>query len=157
MFRALPIIQVRSHPCNKNAILGALSNGYQWLFVILSLNEEGGSYRLAPVLEIPYSRGYPREVISPRPDIITGILLYWVRYRPFPPVRCIECRRIRLSMVLMHSMTMIGLRRGCPVAAGDERYTQLDMDYDDRRKDGLLIFTSFSAPPSSFLSSLSLR
>ena len=35
----------------------------------------------------------------------------------------------------------------CPVAVGDEYYTQLDMDYDNRWKGVLLIFAFFGAPP----------
>lgn len=35
---------------------------------------------MSPVLELSYTQGYPEEVRSPGPDLIAGILSYWVRF-----------------------------------------------------------------------------
>ena len=61
---------------------GTLTNGYEWLFVILTVNSDGqgASYMISP-------RSYPAapqdagdDVVVPDtlPDIIAGILATWV-------------------------------------------------------------------------------
>ncbi|KAF9642126.1 hypothetical protein BDM02DRAFT_3124827 [Thelephora ganbajun] len=64
----------------KNVIRGALTNGRDWIFLILYLNEDGGggTYLQSRPIELQVSSSYPYSVLPPEPDIIAGILAYWM-------------------------------------------------------------------------------
>ncbi|KAJ2919592.1 hypothetical protein MD484_g805, partial [Candolleomyces efflorescens] len=66
----------------KRISRGALTNGHEWIFIILYLNEDGvgigGTYAASPPIKIQVSESYPFRVLSPGPDIVAGILAYWV-------------------------------------------------------------------------------
>ncbi|KAG6825690.1 hypothetical protein H0H92_002831 [Tricholoma furcatifolium] len=65
----------------KKVIRGAMTDGYTWMFVILYLREDGdgdgGSFWRSSIYEIETSGTHVR---GHGPDIITGILAYWVCY-----------------------------------------------------------------------------
>jgi len=64
----------------KGIARGALTNGHEWIFLIFYLNENGigGTYAESPTIKIQVSDTYPYGVISPGPDIVAGILAYWI-------------------------------------------------------------------------------
>ena len=61
-------------------VRGAISNGYEWAFALLQLNENGrgGRYKLAPKIAIDFERNYPNHVMNHGPDIVAGVLAHWV-------------------------------------------------------------------------------
>ena len=65
----------------RKIIRGVISDGYQWVFIILHLNEngKGGGYWITD--EMPIGSGYDHleRIESPKPDVIAGILAHWVR------------------------------------------------------------------------------
>ena len=66
----------------KKIIRGAVSDGYEWAFIILELNEngKGGFYRTAQPISIGSRR--PGSIENPWPDVVAGsILAHWVRHR----------------------------------------------------------------------------
>ncbi|KAF9642072.1 hypothetical protein BDM02DRAFT_3193961 [Thelephora ganbajun] len=64
----------------KSVIRGALTDRHDWIFLVLYLNEDGvgGAYFQSPTIKMQVSSNYPYSVLSPGPDIIAGILAYWV-------------------------------------------------------------------------------
>ena len=74
------IANVEPHLSRKGILRGALTNGHEWIFLIFYLNENGigGTYAKSPTIKIQVSDTYPYRVISPGPDIVAGILAYWV-------------------------------------------------------------------------------
>ncbi|KAF9078652.1 hypothetical protein BDP27DRAFT_1309950 [Rhodocollybia butyracea] len=66
-------------------IRGALTNGREWQFIILSINKggNGASYKFSPIIDysvlLPMDGGDPKPLQS-RPDVIAGILSDWVRW-----------------------------------------------------------------------------
>jgi hypothetical protein len=66
----------------KSILRGALTNRHEWIFLILYLNKdgEGGTYTESPTVKIQVSESYPYHVLPPGPDIVAGILAYWVSY-----------------------------------------------------------------------------
>jgi len=62
-------------------IRGALTNGYEWIFIILSVNPNGGaSYRASiPQSAAPVQEGDQITIHKTQPDLIAGILTSWVR------------------------------------------------------------------------------
>ena len=50
------------------------------MFLIVYLNENGigGSFAESPIIEMQGSDTYPYRILSPEPDIIAGIIAYWV-------------------------------------------------------------------------------
>ena len=79
-FLATLLANVESHSTRKGILRGALTNGHEWIFLILYLNEDGdgGMYAESPTIKIQVSDSYPYHVLSPGPDIVAGILAYWV-------------------------------------------------------------------------------
>lgn len=75
------IATVEPHSSRKEIVRGALTNGYDWIFLIFYLDENGigGTYGKSPTIKIQVSGTYPYRVVSPGPDIVAGILAYWVR------------------------------------------------------------------------------
>jgi len=63
---------------DKNIIRGALSNGREWIFIILYRDEDsgGGRYRHSTPIQLEH----PGEGYAHRPDVITGILTYWAEH-----------------------------------------------------------------------------
>ncbi|KAF9009584.1 hypothetical protein BDQ17DRAFT_1538991 [Cyathus striatus] len=59
--------------CGKNTIRGALSNGPDWIFLILSLNEDGSaSYQQSCSISASFAT-------EPFPDVISGIISHWAQ------------------------------------------------------------------------------
>jgi hypothetical protein len=71
---------VESHSTRKGILRDALTNGHEWIFLILYLNEDGvgGTYAESLTIKIQVSDSYPYRVLSPGPDIVAGILAYWI-------------------------------------------------------------------------------
>ncbi|KAF8630304.1 hypothetical protein AX17_005440 [Amanita inopinata Kibby_2008] len=69
---------------NKHHIRGALTNGYQWLFLILTVdpNGQGGSYRISPRPHsvAPQDTGGDLVIPDKMPDMIAGILATWIQH-----------------------------------------------------------------------------
>ncbi|KAF6751296.1 hypothetical protein DFP72DRAFT_968735 [Ephemerocybe angulata] len=61
---------------------GALTNGHEWIFMTLNINQDGigGTYTMSPKIKIQASESYPFHVLSPEPDIIAGVLAYWIEH-----------------------------------------------------------------------------
>ncbi|THU94927.1 hypothetical protein K435DRAFT_860096 [Dendrothele bispora CBS 962.96] len=66
----------------KDILRGALTNGLDWIFLILYLNRDkkGGSFRQSGTLKICSRRSLTGHatVLEPEPDAIAGILSYWI-------------------------------------------------------------------------------
>ena len=84
-FLLMLFTNVEPHLTRKRNLRGALTNGHEWTFLILYLNEDGngGTYSESPTIKIQVSNSYPYRVLSPGPDIVAGILTYWVCCRSF--------------------------------------------------------------------------
>ncbi|KAF9061543.1 hypothetical protein BDP27DRAFT_1452194, partial [Rhodocollybia butyracea] len=66
----------------KDTIWGAVSNGYEWIFIILHLNKDnsdGASFQISSVVKYVVSNiEYGRRVVyKPFPDLIEAILTSW--------------------------------------------------------------------------------
>ncbi|KAF8910800.1 hypothetical protein CPB85DRAFT_667932 [Mucidula mucida] len=59
-------------------IRGALTNGVEWIFIILSVNEDGigASYRTS--VAIRFTLKFALDIEPPMPDVIAGMLTYWL-------------------------------------------------------------------------------
>ncbi|TFK23769.1 hypothetical protein FA15DRAFT_743803, partial [Coprinopsis marcescibilis] len=62
----------------KEIARGTVTNGHEWIFIILYINQGGigGTYATSPTIKIQVSERYPFRVISPGPDIIAGTLFF---------------------------------------------------------------------------------
>jgi len=58
-----------------------MTNGIEWEFIILHLNEngKGGGYKVSPPVVIESEPEHPYHVVSPGPDVVAAILAHWVR------------------------------------------------------------------------------
>ena len=67
----------------KSHIRGTSTNGYEWFFLLLSVNPngEGASYRISdrPYSAAPQEAGVDVIIPEMSPDTIAGILASWVR------------------------------------------------------------------------------
>ena len=73
-------------------VRGAISNGHEWAFMLLRLNEnrKGGTYKVSrPMQVVAFERNYPSHVMIRGPDVVAGILAHWVRRRRSHSVGCI--------------------------------------------------------------------
>ena len=63
----------------RKIIRGAISDGYQWVFIILHLNENGKVGGRWITREVPIGSGYDyfERIKNPKPDVVAGILLFW--------------------------------------------------------------------------------
>ena len=63
-------------------IRGTLTNGYEWLFLVLNVdsNGKGASYRISdrPYSAAPQETGVNMVIPDMPPDMIAGILASWV-------------------------------------------------------------------------------
>jgi len=84
------------HLCREDIVRGVLTNGFEWIFLILHLNKggKGGKYMASPTVRIIMDHDITWKVLSPGPDIVAGILADWV------------CSA--LSFLSMHSLTNRG-------------------------------------------------
>ncbi len=66
----------------KEFLRGALTDGHQWIFLILHLNSDGngGTFKRSVTVHLSVSRlpGDLPEVAKPTADLIAGILSFWV-------------------------------------------------------------------------------
>ena len=66
----------------KKVLRGALTNGRDWIFLLIKLNDDydGASYKQSSVIELRTTASLSGQVsiIEPWPDLIAGILLHWV-------------------------------------------------------------------------------
>ena len=69
-------------PYRQKILRGALTNGIEWVFIILYLkdDEDGATYRHSRTIRVSHHTQTvgPTIVDRPGPDIIAGILSYWV-------------------------------------------------------------------------------
>jgi len=81
---SFPCILSAAHPLyvRKDICRGALTNGTEWIFLILYLNAngEGATYKQSPLVALTYeTRVFDSSRIKePGPDVIAGILSCWV-------------------------------------------------------------------------------
>jgi hypothetical protein len=72
----------------KSHIRGALTNGYEWLFLVLSVNPngKGATYRISDrsYSAAPQEAGVDMVIPELSPDMIAGILASWVRFLSTP-------------------------------------------------------------------------
>lgn len=57
----------------KDVLRGALTNGREWIFLIIMSNGKGATYRRS--LPVMFD---PPKIGEAWPDLVTGILLHWV-------------------------------------------------------------------------------
>ncbi|TDL20111.1 hypothetical protein BD410DRAFT_791185 [Rickenella mellea] len=66
----------------KKVVRGALTNGHDWVFVHIKLNDnyDGASYTWFPVVRLNIVKSYDGvpQIRKPWPDVIAAILLHWV-------------------------------------------------------------------------------
>jgi hypothetical protein len=69
-----------SHLSSKGILRGAVTNGREWVFLIFYLDKDGigGTFVKSPIIEIRASNSYPYHILPPGPDIVAGIVTYWV-------------------------------------------------------------------------------
>ena len=79
---------------NVQIVRGAISNGREWAFILLRLNEngKGGTYEVSPPTAIAFGSDYPNHVTNCGPDIVAGVLAHWVRRHRSLSVGCIHKR-----------------------------------------------------------------
>ena len=58
----------------KKVLRGALTNGHEWIFLILQLNDDGASYKYSQKVQLT---AHGSQSVY-QPDLIAGILAYWV-------------------------------------------------------------------------------
>jgi hypothetical protein len=70
---------------SKGILCGAVTDGLEWIFLIFYLDKDGigGMYKISPTIKIHVSKSYPYHILSPGPDIVAGIVAYWVCYTLF--------------------------------------------------------------------------
>ena len=68
----------------KKILRGALTNGLEWIFLLIKLNDDydGASYKQSAVIELESARSLSGQVAitEPWPDLIAAILLHWVSW-----------------------------------------------------------------------------
>lgn len=74
-----------------DVVRGAISNGREWAFMLLRINEngKGGRYEVSPPMAVAFERNYPNHVMNRGPDIVAGVLAHWVRHRRSLSAVCI--------------------------------------------------------------------
>ena len=99
-------INVEPHSTRKGILRGALTNGHEWIFLILYLNEDGngGTYAESPTIKIQVSDSYSYRVLSPGPDIVPGLL----RMLPLSFLPVLLRTDVRCNIALMILMRMTG-------------------------------------------------
>jgi hypothetical protein len=68
---------------SKQVVRGALTNGREWIFLILKLNDDrnGASFMRSNIIHLDTHSevlGGPQVMTRPSPDLIAGILSHWV-------------------------------------------------------------------------------
>ncbi|KAH9002734.1 hypothetical protein EDB86DRAFT_3040806 [Lactarius hatsudake] len=83
----LPQVIGEMYACAKHleigALRGALTNGHSWIFVLIVLNSDGNGakYRYSTPIGFQWGIGdMPPQIEKPWPDVLAGILLYWIEY-----------------------------------------------------------------------------
>ncbi|KAH8981792.1 hypothetical protein EDB86DRAFT_3130584 [Lactarius hatsudake] len=66
----------------KKVLRGALTNGHDWIFLLVKLNDdyEGASYQQSTIIQLETPRGLDGQLVirEPWPDLIAAILSYWI-------------------------------------------------------------------------------
>ncbi len=64
----------------KKILRGALTNGHDWIFLIVKLddNYDGASYQQTSMVQLPTVGSLTTFGNQPEPDLIAGILAHWV-------------------------------------------------------------------------------
>lgn len=66
----------------KNHARGTLTNGYEWYFLLVTVNDQGGMYNITQHLYIvaPYDSGEDDNKVIPERavDMVAGMLASWV-------------------------------------------------------------------------------
>ena len=80
--------------CSIGVTRGAISNGHEWGFILVKLNENGrgGGYKSSPEIGIDFERDHPHRVMNRGPDIVAGVLAHWVCHCRSISVGCIHKR-----------------------------------------------------------------
>jgi hypothetical protein len=72
------------HFISKQVVRGALTNGREWIFLLVKLNDNGNgaSFMQSDIIHLYVQQeglsGGPQVMIRPFPDLIAGILSHWV-------------------------------------------------------------------------------
>ncbi|KAH7910224.1 hypothetical protein BJ138DRAFT_1009256 [Hygrophoropsis aurantiaca] len=66
----------------KNVLRGALTNGHDWIFLLIELNDDydGASYKQSDVIQLETTKRLDGslEIHRPWPDLIAAILSHWI-------------------------------------------------------------------------------
>src|SRR6266550_9061513 len=68
---------------SKQVVRGALTNGREWIFLLVKLNDDrnGASFMQSDIIHLNTQQeklSGPQVMIRPFPDLIAGILSHWV-------------------------------------------------------------------------------
>ena len=99
----------------KKVLRGALTNGHNWIFLLIKLNDDydGASYQQSSVIQLRTAESLSGQlaVTEPWPDLIAAILLHWVSWILISIIKSWTDWDARLKRVLQTLEAMIGLNR----------------------------------------------
>ena len=99
----------------KKVLCGALTNGRDWIFLLIKLNDDynGASYKQSSVIQLRTAESLSGQlaITEPWPDLIVAILLHWVSWILISMIKLLTDSDARLKRALQTLEVMIGLNR----------------------------------------------
>lgn len=96
----------------KNILRGALTNGLDWIFLLIKLNDDydGASYKQSAVIRLRTAESLSGElaITEPWPYLIAAILLHWVCWILIGIIKLLTHWNARLKRALQTLEAMIG-------------------------------------------------
>lgn len=96
----------------KKILRGALTNGLDWIFILIKLNDDydGASYKQSAVIRLRTAESLSGElaITEPWPDLIAAILLHWVGWILIGIIKLLTDWNARLKRALRTLEAMIG-------------------------------------------------
>lgn len=97
----------------KKVLRGALTNGRDWIFLLIKLNDDydGASYKQSSVIQLRTAESLSGQlaITEPWPDLIAAILSHWVSWILIS--KLLTDWDARLKRALQTLEAMIGLNR----------------------------------------------
>ena len=102
------------HYLRKKVLRGALTNGRDWIFLLIKLNDnyDGASYKQSVIVKLRNTQGLDNQPIisEPWPDLIAAILSHWVSLMIIRMIELLIDWDARLKIALWTWEMMIGLK-----------------------------------------------
>jgi hypothetical protein len=99
----------------KKILRGALTNGRDWIFLLIKLNDDydGASYRQSSTIQLTATASPSGQLAmtEPWPDLIAAILSHWVSWTLISMIKLLTDWDARLKRALQTLKAMIGLNR----------------------------------------------